>query len=173
MAKVKNIDAEKIKEYLDIDINTGSAIWKKTKFHGKKAGTINSKGYVVIQVDNVQYTLHRLVWAIANNSNPLTHIDHINGIRDDNRIENLRLANPSMNQANGRLKTNNTSGFRGVYWESVINKYTARIKKDGVSHWLGAFDSKIEAHEAYMKAARQLFGEFAYLGRDQTLYPTV
>ena len=125
MDKVKNIDAEKINEYLDIDIHTGSAKWKKTHFKGKKAGTINSKGYVVVQVDKVQYTLHRLVWAVAHNSSPLTHIDHINGIRDDNRIENLRLANQAQNQANGRLRTNNTTGFRGVYWDSAIKRYTA------------------------------------------------
>ena len=173
MDKVKNINAEKINEYLDIDIHTGSAKWKKTHFKGKKAGTINSKGYIVVQVDKVQYTLHRLVWAVAHKCNPLTHIDHINGIRDDNRIENLRLANQAQNQANGRLRTNNTTGYRGVYWDSSIKRYTARIKKDGVSHYLGAFDTKVEAHQAYIKAAIQLFGEFAYIGRDQTLYPTV
>jgi hypothetical protein len=172
MAKVKNIDAEKIKEYLNIDIHTGSATWKKTHFKGKKAGTINSKGYVVIQVDGVMLALHRIIWTLAH-GNPLTFIDHINGIRDDNRIENLRLASNSYNQANARLRTNNTSGFRGVYWEANIQKYSARIKKDRVSHYIGAYDTKYEAYEAYCKAAKQLFGDFAYTGTAVTLYPTV
>jgi hypothetical protein len=171
MRKTKRIDIKKVSEYLDIDTTNGTAIWKKTAWKGKKAGTINSRGYIVIQIDKIQYTLHRLIYALMTKRNPRGDIDHLNGIRHDNRFENLRLGNASQNQGNSRLKTNNTSGYKGVFWEAGIQKWSARIKKNGISYWLGAFEDKIDAHKAYCKAAKKLFGKYAYTGTEITLYP--
>jgi hypothetical protein len=66
-----------------------------------------------------------------------------------------------MNNANRRRQRNNTSGFAGVYLEQKSGKWVARVRKDGRTHHLGRFATAQAAHEAYVAAARELFGEFA------------
>lgn len=88
------------------------------------------------------------------------YCDHINGNTLDNRRDNLRLATSQQNRFNIRKHKNNTTGFKGVR-KTWNNRYRAVIVKNGISHSLGVFDSPEEAHEAYKKAALDMFGEYA------------
>lgn len=87
-------------------------------------------------------------------------IDHINGIRDDNRIKNLRLCTGSQNLSNRGKNINNTTGFKGVYVDKRYNKFYAQIGYKNRTYNLGTFISAKEAALAYNKKAIELFGEF-------------
>ncbi len=91
-------------------------------------------------------------------------IDHINGDRMDNRWANLRLATNSQNHANSKRYVTNRCGFKGVSWRSDKNKWSARIVRNYRAKNLGYFDSPEQAHEAYVRAAEVVHGEFARAG---------
>lgn len=78
-------------------------------------------------------------------------IDHMNGIRSDNRIENLRLVSRSINNKNKKMQSNNTSGFTGVVFVKRRGKWNARVKENGIQKNLGSFSTAIEANEAREK----------------------
>lgn len=88
-------------------------------------------------------------------------VDHINGDGLDNRRENLRFATNSENMQNSRLQKNNTSGYKGVYWDRGRNKWIVRIKVNGRRLNLGYFDDPKEAALVYDRGAMEHFGEFA------------
>ena len=90
-----------------------------------------------------------------------TEIDHINGDRLDNRQSNLRFATGTQNQANARLRSDSTSGFKGVTWNRRIGHWLAQLKIDGRGMYLGSFADPHEAARAYDEAAVKHFGEFA------------
>lgn len=87
---------------------------------------------------------------------PDGEIDHINGDRKDNRLENLRLATSSENKQNIGLKSNNRSGFTGVSWFAAAKKWRADITIAGKMRHLGRFDTPEAAAEAYAKAKAEL-----------------
>lgn len=88
------------------------------------------------------------------------HIDHRNGNGLDNRRRNLRPATPSQNAANGKAR-GAISGFKGVCPDRKRKRWQARINVAGKTLCLGTFDTPVEAHAAYMRAARRYFGTFA------------
>jgi hypothetical protein len=89
-------------------------------------------------------------------------IDHVDGCKTNNRITNLREATNQQNLRNmARLRSDNTSGFRGVHWAKKRQKWVAAICVDGRSKFLGHYPTRQAAHEAYSLAATELFGEFA------------
>lgn len=90
-------------------------------------------------------------------------VDHINGDGLDNRRGNLRPATDAGNRRNARLRTDNTSGFKGVYWYKSREKWRAKIYVDGQGKCLGYHATPEEAARAYDAAARELHGEFARL----------
>ncbi len=103
------------------------------------------------------YTTHRLIWLFVHGSWPKNHLDHINGIIIDNRIENLREATRSQNMGNQPIKRINTSGYRGVSWRKKDHKW--QVKFRGV--YLGCFDDILEAAATYRAAYSAFYGEFA------------
>jgi len=89
--------------------------------------------------------------------------DHINRNTLDNRRSNLRNCTKSQNQANSKLRSDNSSCFRGVHWDKVNRKYRSSIRFSGKRICLGCFDDPGDAARAYDDAAKKYFGEFANL----------
>jgi len=120
-------------------------------------------GYRLVRVHGVDRRVHRLV-AIAFIANPdgLKEVDHINHVRTDNRVCNLRWASTSQNQMN-RKKSWGSSKFKGVSFDRRKRKWGADLKKDGKKRRMGYFESEEEAAKAYDEKARELFGDFAWL----------
>ena len=104
-------------------------------------------------------SLHRLIAKAS----PNDIVDHISGNTCDNRKCNLRLCTRKENAMNMRLKSNNTSGYKGASWIKKLQKWTAHIKVDGKVIYLGLFDTAELAYSAYCEAAKKYFGEFARL----------
>ena len=125
----------------------------------KPAGFIKL-GYRQIGLNGKVYMAHRLAWIFYYGVNPDDMIDHINGNRLDNRIENLRLCTPQQNQWNRSKSVKNTSGFKGVSYEKKNKKWRARIKIDGGNKCLGLYQTKQEAADAYNSYAKKIHGEF-------------
>ena len=93
---------------------------------------------------------------------PNGFLDHKNGVRSDNRWHNLRIANKSQNAANSKTNIRNRLGLKGVV--AVVpegSRFKANIKKNGKKKHLGVFATPEEAHAAYCKAAKEVYGEFS------------
>jgi hypothetical protein len=134
--------------------------WNKC-LAGKVAGSLDGDGYIEITIFRRCYRAHRLAWLYMTGGWPDFQIDHRNLKREDNRWENLREATGSQNQFNTRRQSNNKSGYKGVFFEKVRNKYRADIRSNGVSYTIGRFSSAEEAALAYRRQAEKLNGEFA------------
>jgi len=111
------------------------------------------------------YKAHRLAWLYVHGEWPPEQLDHINGQRDDNRVENLRSATRAENAGNSKRRADNTSGFKGVYWNAQRSKWQAKIRRGQLEKHLGLFVCKEDAAEAYRRAAADVFGEFACVDR--------
>lgn len=122
---------------------------------GQIAGRVKPSGYRVITIDTVAYCAHRLAWLYTHKTWPDGQIDHINGIRDDNRIANLRDVTPSQNQGNRRRAfRNNRLGVLGVCEKDGM--YRASIGVHGKIIEIGRFKTIGEASAAYLEAKRCL-----------------
>lgn len=119
---------------------------------GTSAGSPSNKGYMRIMVDNRRYLSHRLAWLYVHGEFPKDQLDHINGVKSDNRIANLRLATNKENFQNFKDR----NGKLGTYYHKLTGKWGAQIGKDYQRWHLGLFDSQEEAHNAYKKAKQQL-----------------
>lgn len=157
-----------IRTLLDYSPSTGVFIWKdrgagipfKKSIIGKKAGSAHSSGYWSISVNGTKYLAHHLAWVHYYGTRPTSFIDHINLNKRDNRIENLRLATPAQNSANASLRSDNTSGYRGVTFEPRRKKWIAIIGYEGKRKQLGSFSTPEDAAAAYARCAAAAFGEF-------------
>lgn len=123
----------------------------------------SNTGYVARykQVDKktVRIFMHRELMSPADYES----VDHINGNGLDNRICNLRICSHQQNLQHRKVNRNSTSGFKGVTQRKGRHKWYARIQASGNRTRLGSFHSPIEAARAYDKAAKELYGEFAWL----------
>jgi hypothetical protein len=131
-----------------------------------KTGPIGYKcksGYVVIKFMKKTTTVHRIIFLYHHGYLP-KGIDHINGDKSDNRIENLRDASHCQNMWNVKKKAANTSGYKGVSFHKPAKKWISQIKKDNKHYYLGLFDCPKKAYEAYCNKALELHGDFANLG---------
>ncbi len=159
---MKNLPpVEYLRELFDYNPATGEIHWHIVKglvVAGALAGCIDNIGYRVIRINGSNFKAHRGVFALYYGRSPTDELDHVNGVRDDNRICNLRECSTSQNNAN-RTLCNNSAGLKGV---SICREgYGARIHYNGKRHWLGRFDTADAVHVAYCAAARTLKGEFA------------
>lgn len=155
---------DRVRELLNYDPKTGEFTWKVRTSNrvkvGDVAGVKGINGYIFLSIENTKVLAHRVAWFYVYGKWPPEFIDHINGVRDDNRLDNLRLASASQNTSNGVLRSTNTSGYRGVSWSKEKKKWVARIVKNHKQHVLGYFRTKEDAHIAYLEAARELHGDF-------------
>lgn len=168
---MKELTQEYLKSILDYNPETGVFIWKKkTTFSassikiGSRAGSYSSDGYIRITILGKRYYAHRLAWLFIHGRFPQECLDHINGIRDDNKIYNLREISWHKNHFNQKCK-NETHGVKGVrvIYGKLKTKYKPSIKKDGIPYYIGTFNTMKDAAIAYNNKAKELFGEFAYL----------
>lgn len=125
------------------------------------AGFVNSRGYVEISVRGSKYYAHRLAWLYIHGSWPEEMIDHINGIKSDNRIVNLREASMSQNQSNRGAPVSNSSGFKGVSWDSKKGKWQAKVMVNGKTTFLGYYCNPKDAANAASNGRARLHGRFA------------
>ena len=128
---------------------------------GAFAGNLHHTGYRRLMLDGRRYGEHQLVWLAETGDFPSHRIDHINGVRDDNRRINLRPATAKQNNENTPVRKDNTSGYRGVSWRVRSRKWVAQIQHNKRKIHLGYFDTLEEARRAYTQTATQLFTHYA------------
>jgi hypothetical protein len=178
------LTAKQLRALLDYNPDTGLFRWKTGIDHwraglpagtesrtgggkGKRPylvigiGTTSRKRYSYIGIRKKVYRAHRLAWLYVHGEWPDREVDHINGNGCDNRIANLRLATSIENACNRGLRSNNTSGFKGVSWVKRAKKWGVHCGVNGITYHIGNFDSLSEARAAYVEAAHRLHGTFA------------
>jgi len=135
---------ERLKEVLSYSPDSGVFVWIKNRFGvivGRVAGNVSgNRGYRRIKIDGRLYLAHRLAWLYMHGEWPKDEIDHINISRDDNRICNLREATRLQNSRNKKLRSDNSTGMKGVYWHGQSKKWQASAGLDGKLIYLGLFD---------------------------------
>lgn len=155
---MSNLTIERLKSQLDYNPLTGLFIWKVTRHRivkGDLAGSINSKGYVIIRLDGEHHKAHRLAWFYVYGMWP-SEVDHKDGIKSNNAILNLRDGSHNDNMQNQmKPKSTTKTGFLGVSFDKRLSKYKAQIRTNGINNYLGVFDTPEEAHTAYVKAKRK------------------
>lgn len=168
---------ERLKELFNYDPLTGIftrkiASGRYNRFPiGSIVGSPHSQGYLIAVVDGKNLRLHRLAWLYVYGELP-KEIDHINNVKDDNRIANLRICNRSENVQNVVLKANNTSGYKGIHKDKYRDSFRAQIKvknKILTSNFsfsqYGSKDLALQAAIDWVKLTREnLHGEFVNHG---------
>jgi len=138
----------RLKELLHYEQDTGLFI-RKTTINRHKAGSISgarqNKGYIQMMIDGKNYLAHRLAWFYVYGEWPKNQIDHINRIKTDNRICNLRDVNNSTNQHNNSTRRHNTSGTTGVMNLKSRNCWGAQIYVNNKRIYLGVYKTKEDA----------------------------
>jgi hypothetical protein len=154
------MNQERLKELLTYDPETGDFFWNVDKSRVAKEGQkcsdkSTSTGYLRIGIDGKRYLTHRLAWLYVYGKFPLNDLDHINRIRTDNRLCNLREATRAEN-------LQNKSNVKGVYWHKRANKWQAQIKVNKKHFYLGLHENFEDARQAYITAALQLHTHTAH-----------
>lgn len=147
------------------DAKTGILRWRikpnKPTPAGAVIGNKDSNGRLRFTWNNKAHSVSKVAFAIHYGRWPKNEIDHINRVRDDNRITNLREATRQQNSFN--RKGFSSCGYKGVSFSKGL--YQARITIDRKTTHIGSFDSALDAAKKYNSYAKQLFGEFAYLNK--------
>jgi hypothetical protein len=153
-----NLTAEEVRRLFNYDPDTGifTRLVNRHRFKaGEVAGAKSDDGYINIKIRTKTYKAHRLAWLYVYGLFPSLQVDHINGIRSDNRISNLREVSHSGNTQNQKeAQRSNKSGFLGVSPNN--RRWKATIAVHGEYKYLGTFDTPELAHQAYLDAKRSL-----------------
>lgn len=158
------LTAGRLRELLDYNPETGELVWRvnpprKKDFVGRRAGRCLVSGYMGLCIAQQHLLAHRAVWLYVHGEWPAGQIDHINGNRSDNRIENLRDVSQKMNLQNRReaRASKKTSNFLGVFpVESKKNPWGCAIRVDRKKIHIGVFPTEEAAHIAYVEEKRRL-----------------
>lgn len=159
------ITPEFLKSVLTYDTFSGSLTWKtrpremfssdgsfktwNTRFSEKPAlSCVSLTGYLHGRILGIGFLAHRVAWAIHSGRWPDHEIDHLNGDRQNNSILNLREVLPSENRKNTRLRSDNTSGACGVYWDKDLKKWRSAIGLSGKLIHIGVYKNKDDAINA-------------------------
>lgn len=148
------ITYERLREMMSYDPETGVFTRLETD-DAMPAGTTHATGYIDIRVDGFKYRAHRLAWLYMTGSFPSGVIDHLDGVKTNNRWSNLRDVTQFVNMQNQRLpRAGSKSGWLGVT-AARGGKWLASIKVHGRRIYLGTFREPEEAHAAYLAAKRE------------------
>lgn len=142
----------KLREDFTYNASTGDLV----RYDGRW-GWIDNTKYVRIKYESKDYLVHRLIWKWWYGYNP-NEVDHINGDKQDNRIDNLRNVDHKINCRNQPKRQNNTSGFTGVIWYPDCNKWGASLCIKKRIH-IGTYDTPQEAKEARDEFIKEFFPE--------------
>jgi len=145
-------------EYKDGELYRQNSKYKKKIGH--KVGKIDKEGYVVTFSNGKKYFVHRLIFLMHHGSLP-ERLDHIDGNRSNNKIENLRKADKYENQYNRKLAKNNTTGVKGVTWRKKEKRFLAICHVSGKRFELGYFKILEDAKKAVEEFREKHHGEFA------------
>lgn len=156
-----SLTADVLRSLIAYDPDTGRMTWKVDASNvkaGAECGYVTQKGYRSIRIFGERYLAHRLAWLHFYGEWPSSILDHKNGKGTENPIKNLRLCTHRQNAANRKTQANNQARSKGVVsrrgrWAAVI--HLCRKQK-----FLGYFATQDAAHEAYVAAAREMFGAF-------------
>jgi hypothetical protein len=132
------------------------SMWKWQMTNGYAARTSGSSG------NKKAFRMHRVVMCL--DPSDKRTVDHIDGNRLNNQKVNLRFCTRFQNNMNSIASSRSSSGLKGIYLCKKSNKWRAQIGHDKKRIFLGLFLTKEEAHEAYCKKARELFGDFFHDG---------
>jgi hypothetical protein len=156
------ITQDNLKECLEY--KEGKLFWIKQSSSniriGMEAGTTNERGYVQVKIFNKRYYAHRLVFFMFNGYFP-QEVDHIDGNKNNNRIENLRASTKAQNQHNAKINKNNTSGVKGVTWDKQNKKWKSQCGYNNKNHYLGHFIDKELAKQVVEQFRKQYHHEYA------------
>lgn len=160
----RHLTAEQLRELFDYDSSTGLFCRRRATTNKVKStigiwqpGSLTKLGYNSLRVNGKAWQAHRLAWLYMHGALPDGQIDHINGVRNDNRIANLRLATVSENQLNlSAVNVKSASKLRGAHWNAKRGKYQAQFERLGKRFYLGLFDTAEQAHAAYVSARNAL-----------------
>lgn len=180
------LSPEEVRRFLHYDPKTGRFWWKlrayetfkgdaatrqrcgkgwNQKYAGRRALTANSegRGYLVGSLNSTNVYAHRAAWMhyYGEEVPEGMYVDHINGDKSDNRIDNLRLVTPTQSQFNTPSR-GGRSGLKGAAWDSKRNKWMAQMMQKGRLRFLGYFDTADEAAARYAVEAERFQGEHAY-----------
>lgn len=178
MANRSDITPELCRQLLRYEPETGKLVWlprepylfssgrygrehQANAWNAKHAGRradvkMNDAGYRLTSLFKRDFRSHRLIFMMHTGACDFIEIDHINGDRADNRLSNLREVSKSENARNVGVRTNNTSGVCGVYWNKAVNKWQAYIKTNGKAKYLGIFVDFEDAVKCRRAAEREL-----------------
>ena len=161
------LESKALKENLRYDPETGHFWWTKPGGVRRKisepAGHLDESKYVKINFNGSVYRAHRLAFLFMGQEVP-KQVDHINGIRNDNRWCNLRASCHFTNSFNKGKQPSNTSGYKGVSWDSKSGKWLAQISVRNKKICLGRYDDLETAYEVYCKSADKYHKEYANYG---------
>lgn len=171
----EDISLGQLREELHYDEADGSFYWKHNRPGpqrvdadgvSNRAGSTRTDGYICVSALGFKYLGHRLAWFYVKGVWPSHWLDHINGDRTDNRIENLREVSAEQNSRNSRLRSDNTSGYKGVSFDKSSKKWVARIIVNYRQNVLGYFENMEDAIAAYGRASTEHHGDFARLNQE-------
>lgn len=153
------LSAERARELFSYDPETGVITWKVSLSNraqaGAAAGSLRTAGYIDVFVGGKRVAAHRLAWLLYHGTWPDKFLDHVNGIRTDNRMANLRQADYRLNSQNQRkAHKGSRTGYLGVTLVGEV--FRSRIQVDGRQKLLGDFKTPAEAYAAYLAAKRSL-----------------
>jgi hypothetical protein len=154
------------KEYLHslFNYDEGRLLWKVARSNfiqvGDEAGTKHPHGYRQIHIDGKRYLRHRLVYMMFNGFMP-AQIDHIDGNKANDCIENLRPADWETNARNSKTPKNNVSGCKNVSWHKAMNKWRVRLSLKKKSFVVGYYEDLELADLVAHTAREKYYKEFA------------
>jgi len=165
--KEKELNWEYLTSVLEYNTTTGIFINKINRSNSALKGSIagntdqiHSNKYLEVYLNNYHYAAHRLAWFYCFKEWPNGLIDHIDGNKSNNSLDNLRECSYSENFYNSVLRKDNSSGYKGVCLDKRSNKYRAYIYINGRQKSLGYYNTALEASNAYRNMAKNLHGEF-------------